>query len=243
MHSNRKAPWMLCLALLLVWPLTARAERPCRQIPSIIVEGNARLSVIPDRAELQVGVVTRDLKAAEAARQNAIMSQKLVSALKSKLGPQERLETAYYEVSPIRRWDSANKRYIREGYRCTNMMRLLLHDIKSVGRFLDLARQNGANRINGPYWYLADASAQKRKVQVMALKDAMAQARDLAKAAGVKLGAPLSINTTGITEPRRFMAKARVAPAPAGNQATPVAPARIHLSAEVRCVFMLLTNP
>lgn len=242
MYLNRKVLWTLCLLLILAWPAAARAEGRCLRIPSIEVDGSAKLTLPPDQAELRLGVVTRDLKAAVAARQNAAVMQKLVAALKAKLGPKDRLQTVRYEVAPVQKWDAATKSYRMEGYRCTNTVKVLLRDVKRTGDILDLARQAGANQVNGPYWSLADASAVRRKVQVMALKNALAQAKALAKAAGVKLGPPLKIDATQGGEPVMFRSRVMMKAAPR-NAATPVEPGRVSVSAQVRCVFALQSKP
>ncbi|MBU1275111.1 MAG: SIMPL domain-containing protein [Proteobacteria bacterium] len=230
---RRALPLILVLAILWL-PWAALAQEG---MPSVTVDGQATLSLKPEVGVITLGATTEALTAAQASRDNAAVMQKVVAALKGRLGPQDRLETAGYWLRPLTKWDNQAKQNIPVGYQAGHEMRLTSRDPLALAALLDAAVAAGANSISGPAWKLADPHAAQRKALAAAFADAQARARVLAQAAGMRLGLALKIKVSGADDPgpmlNRGMAKAMAA--------TPLQPNLVQVRAEVRCVFALLT--
>ncbi len=164
---------------------------------------------------------------------------RVLAALKRRLSPQDRLETAGYWLRPRTRWNKQQRRNEVIGYQASHRVRLTSRDPKALGGLLDAAVKAGANSVQGPRWELADPSGAQEKALAAAFAQARSRARALARAAGLKLGPVLSINT-GPERAPRFAAALRKANAGPG---TPLKPGLVEVSAEVSCVFTLQAGP
>ncbi len=231
----------IMLAILLAG-LTGFAVRPAAAgghraaTPRVKVTGQARLTLAPDQVTVNVGVASRADSAQKAAAANAAAMAKVRAAVKAALGKDGSLQTAEYRVYPRTEWDPKTRTSRTLGYEALNRLRVESPKVEAIGRVLAAATAAGANRIDGPRWGLAHPRAARRKVQVLAFKDARAQAKALAAEAGMALGPVISISATdrGRPGPVRMMAmnaKAEAAP--------PMEPGQIELSASVTCVFAL----
>jgi hypothetical protein len=225
---------LLVLILLLAAPTPARAEADPR--PSLSVLGRATLELVPDKVEMVVGVSTQAPTSAEAAQQNALAMNKVLAAVKARLGGDGVLQSVGYRVAPRYEWDG--KRNHPAGFQATNQVKVTLMEVKLAGTLLDEASQAGANLVNGPTWGLRDVAAARIKVQEEALHDAQAQALALARAAGLGLGPLKSADFAPGDAPRPQFAPAQALAARAAPE-TPVEAGLINLSATVRCVWYL----
>ncbi|MCB2193593.1 MAG: SIMPL domain-containing protein [Deltaproteobacteria bacterium] len=227
--------WLILTAVLvgLCLPFTALAQD---NSPSITVDGEATLRLAPDEGVITVGVSTDALTAAQASQANATAMQKVVSALKDKLGKKGRLETAGYYLRPLTTWDKENKKNTITGYRAQHQVRVTSRDPQALAGLLDAAVAAGANNISGPAWRLSDSQGAQRRALAAAFAEAQARAEVLAKAAGMHLGQVLKIRVSGVPETapmlNRGMAKAMAA--------TPLQPNEVQVRAEVDCQFALL---
>ncbi|ADK84121.1 protein of unknown function DUF541 [Desulfarculus baarsii DSM 2075] len=229
---------LLVVALLLAAPAWAGQGRDQEARPTVTVTGRAVLHKAADEAVLRLGMVSLAPTAAEAAERNSRLTAQVRAALKDLLGQGDRLETAGYDLSAQTQWDEAAKVNRVTGYRAAHTLRLTSADPQSLGRALDAAVGAGANEIDGPTWRLADEAAARIEAQAAALQDASAQARALAKAAGLRLAGLLSADAAGqggaAPVARLAMAAPRAAAPP-----TQLTPGRIAVEASVTCTFAL----
>ena len=234
---------LICLGILLfVFCLapSAGADDDAAAVRTVTVEGRASLALPPDQVRLTIGVTTQAPRAQEAAAENAAAMEKVVQTLKAALGEAGSLRTVGYRVSPRYEWNSQTRRNQFVGFEAVNQVEATSADIAAVGSLLDAAMAAGANSVKGPAWELKDPSAARIQAQAAALKDAEAQARALARAAGLELGRVLTIRTGGAGRPVPMMR------ALAGNRAakaTPMEPGRITADSVVSCVFELVPKP
>jgi uncharacterized protein YggE len=223
------------MVFYLVWLVAAGGAALAGGQPTVTVDGQATLRLKPELGVLTVGVITRAATAEQAAKDNAADMNRVLAALKRRLAPRDRLESAGYRLRPRTRWNKQQQRNEVIGYQASHRVRLTSHDPKALGGLLDAAVKAGANSIQGPRWELADPSGAQRKALAAAFAQAKARARALAQAAGLRLGPVLRIKT-GPERGPRFAAAPRLANAKAG---TPLEPGLVEVSAEVSCVFTL----
>ena len=103
------------------------------------------------------------------------------------------------------------------GYRATNRVTIKLHDVTKVAGTIDLVTGAGANELGGISFMVSSASQLLDEAREQAVADARRKAEIYARAAGVTLGAPVSIsedNTPGPMPYRRMAAGMAAAAAP-----------------------------
>jgi uncharacterized protein YggE len=126
------------------------------------------------------------------------------------------------------------------GYRATQSIRVVVHDIARTGIVVQRAVGAGATNVSGPEFFVFDAARSYRDALALAFEDARADAQILADRAGAQLGAVLSIEETTQTEPVPQTSAAAPAPGPAAAPAPPVQAGESQLDASVVVVFELV---
>lgn len=97
--------------------------------------------------------------------------------------------------------------------------------------------ESGANRIDGIGFGLRDPDAAESAVRMAAMKDARAQAENLARAAGVTLGQVLSIQSPPAGNGQTYLAVPAPMRAKRSGAAVPVVAGSIETGAEVAATF------
>jgi uncharacterized protein YggE len=111
------------------------------------------------------------------------------------------------------------------------MLTVRVRDLDNLGNILDLALQDGANQISGLRFDLKSPEPLEEEARALAVKDAMAQAGQLAEAAGVKLGKIRTISTTGGGGHYATLQTARL------GSGVPVASGEVTVDAQVSMTF------
>ena len=91
---------LILLALVQPAFALAQATPPSPPVPTIEVTGNGEARANPDRATMDIAVETHGATAAQAAAQNAKLSQRIADALKAKLGDTGKIQTGSYNLMP-----------------------------------------------------------------------------------------------------------------------------------------------
>ncbi len=155
----------------------------------IAVQGQGRVSVKPDMAIAELGAEARAPQLADAGADVGRRLTDVGARLKS-LGIAERdISTARYTIEPI----PAPQRNAQEpptimAYRVANIVRVRIREVGAAGRILDAAIAAGANTIPAVSLTISDRTGPEAQARVLAVRAAVAKARELADAAGVKLG-------------------------------------------------------
>lgn len=197
--------------------------------PSIRTSGEAVVSAKPDRAQIDVGVVTQSDTSQAAVSQNAAKLEATLAKLRQLLGVNADIKTISYAVTPNYRYPKEGGQPTITGYTVTNIVRITLDDLTKVGSVIDTAAQSGSNQIQNLRFTLKDESV----VQAQALRDAALQARAksqaLASALNLRVVRVLSVVESGSpVYPVREMAYAR-----ADTASTPIEPGTIEVRATV----------
>lgn len=196
--------------------------------PSISTTGEAIISVAPDRARIDVGVVTQADTSQHAAAQNAEKLDATLNRLRSLLGPHADIKTISYSLTPSYRYPQGGDPIIT-GYTATNIVRIMLDDLTKVGSVIDTATQAGANRIQSLQFTLKDEQPVLARALGEAAKKARQKAESLASALGVRVLRVLTATESGpAATPFRDIAFAR-----SEAVATPIEPGTIEVRATV----------
>ena len=191
----------LILSTALVLPLAAPVLAEDHPPRTISVTGTGTVEAAPDMATLTIGVTTQAATAAEALAANSTATDAVIARLTaSGIEPRD-MQTSNLSINP--NWsgyDSSTPTIA--GYVASNMLTVRVRALDSTGAVLDAAVADGANTLNGMTFGLADPEPVYNEARKEAVADARAKAELLALAAGVKLGAVLSISDAGaMTDP------------------------------------------
>ena len=208
-----------CIGLAAVALAGALLTTPARAqiIPpaAISVTGEATVLVPPDLAEIGGGVTSEAKTAREASEANNAAMGKVLQALKGAGIEEKDVQTARLSLQPQSAPNRSGPSAIA-GYRASNRVTVRVRDVTKVANVIDTLVGAGANEIGGINFVVSQASKLLDEARELAVADARRKAEIYAKAAGVTLGAPLSISEEGNSAPApyRRMAAGMAASAP-----------------------------
>ena len=202
----------LAVATVTWLPAPAMAQTPP---PMISVTGEATVSVPPDQAQIDGGVTSDAKTAREASDANNAAMGKVLLALKGAGIDEKDFQTSRLSLQPQSAPNRTGPSAI-VGYRASNRVTIRLRDVTKVANVIDTLVGAGANEIGGINFMVSQASKLLDEARERAVADARRKAEIYAKAAGVTLGAPLSISEEGNAAPipYRRMAVGMAATAP-----------------------------
>ncbi len=221
-------------------PLTAPACAETDQPPSVIsVTGEAHVSVPPDLAQIDAGVTSEAKTAREASDANNTAMGKVLLALKGAGGEEKDYQTSRLSLQPENSIPKQGVPSTVIGYRASNRVTIRLRDVTKVAGVIDALVSAGANDIGGINFMVSQASKLLAEAREQAVADARRKAEIYAKAAGVALGAPLSISEGGAAQP---MFRARMAQ-PMAAAPAPIAQGEETLSVTVGMTWAIKSTP
>ena len=194
-HRTALAAAALAGALLTA-PALAQVIPPA----AISVTGEATVSVPPDLAEIDGGVTSEAKTAREASEANNAAMGKVLQALKGAGIEEKDVQTARLSLQPQSAPNRSGPSAIA-GYRASNRVTIRVRDVTKVASVIDTLVGAGANEIGGINFVVSQASKLLDEARERAVADARRKAEIYAKAAGVTLGAPLSISEEGNSAP------------------------------------------
>jgi hypothetical protein len=153
--------------------------------------GSASISVNPDQAQLNVGVVTQGATAQDAGQQNAALTTTVLNALKGVLGTAGTIQTVSYSISP-RYSTTQGQTSVIIGYTASNTVQVTSTDLSLIGRLIDTANQAGANSVGNLSFSLQNPEPVMEQALGQAAKQAQAHANAIAAGLGAKTGVVIS---------------------------------------------------
>ena len=181
---------------LLTAPALAQVIPPA----AISVTGEATVSVPPDLAEIDGGVTSEAKTAREASEANNAAMGKVLQALKGAGLDEKDFQTSRLSLQPQSAPNRSGPSAIA-GYRASNRVTIRVRDVTKVANVIDTLVGAGANEIGSINFVVSQASKLLDEARERAVADARRKAEIYAKAAGVTLGAPLSISEEGNSTP------------------------------------------
>ena len=222
------------LILMMICATTFAAEIP---LPTISVSGEGLVEAKPDRASISVGVVTREKTSSAVQAANAKAAASIINSIVALGVERKNISTGNYNFTPAYRYTDNNKK-IFEGYEATNSVTVVVDDLNLVGKIIDTALSNGANRVDNLNFGLRN----KNFYQDEALKLAIADAKRKAEVAAAALGKNIvgvrsvSIDSSSVSSPRNYKL-ARAAAEDSASFETPIESGTLTCSASVRVIF------
>jgi hypothetical protein len=209
--------------------LAAPPPRPA----TIRVTGQAKVSEIPDRVYIDIGVTTQAPKSEAAATENATRLSAVIAAVKRAGGPGAQLTTTEYSISPNYTYPRNGGNPTVVGYTVSNVVEVRLDDLRRIGPAIDAATHAGSNNVQAIRFALRDEGVARGEALREAALNASKDAEALAAALGLRVVRVLSLDEGSLPEmpiyPRgRIFAQANAAAAP-----TPVESGTIDVSASL----------
>jgi uncharacterized protein YggE len=225
----------MAVAAVLLWPSSGQGQVTDKRAgpPSVTANAEATITVEPDQAEIDIGVVTQAKNALDAARENADKLARVVAEIKKVLGKGDELKTASYSLTPNYRYPQSGKPEL-VGYTASNILHIRTGTLANVGKLIDSAMQAGANTIHRLLFNLKD---DEQVAQLQALRLASSKAKVKAEAMAEALGLRV-VTVLSIVEGDRgvrpiVMPQARAAQMEALSAPTPVEPGTIEVRSSV----------
>jgi uncharacterized protein YggE len=231
------------VASLLALAATTSAQTPSQALPpSIQVTGEATLNAPPDRATVDIAVVTRGVSAQRAAATNGEETGRVIGELKKRLGSAATITTIGYSVQTEYRYPGEGRKPEVAGYVAANTVRVVTPDLDRVGDLIDAAVAAGANQVQQVRFTLQN----EEKVYADALRQAAARARveaeTLAAALGLKIVRVLTVVEEGMPVRPMLDTFRSVAAAP-DSAPTPMEPGTIEVHARVALTVEVAGGP
>jgi len=212
------------------------------QQQGIWVSGTGKVSVAPDIATLRLGIEAQETSVAVAQSEAAAAMDKVMAALTENGVAKKDIQTQYFNIRRVTKWDNNREEEVVIGYRVTNMVTAKIREMDRVGEIIDDIALAGGDliRIDNIGFSVEDPSAYYEEVREKAVVDAKTKAEQLADFAGVKLGRATYISEGTVMPPviyrQDFYAKAEVAPA----METPISPGELEISLNVQIAYAIL---
>lgn len=181
------------LALVLCTAAAAHEEPRPRLLA---VSGEGEISVAPDRADVSLAVEASEKALADAEKAVGDGTAQLLKLCDSLGIAKAQVRSAQLNVVP--QYDTAvlSNRPKIVGYMVSREVQVDLRDLSKLGKLLQGAMDNGANRISGVSFGSTKKDEHQRAALAKAAEDAKANAQTLAQAMGVKLGKLHTLNAS-----------------------------------------------
>jgi uncharacterized protein YggE len=194
--------------------------------------GEAIVTAKPDRAQIDIGVITDAATADQASSQNATQTTSVLDSIRHTLGSAGELKTVGYSLGP--RYDYSNGQAPRIiGYEARNTIVVTVDQLPLLGKIIDAATTTGANNINGISFTLRDDSAVRAQALSRAAEKARSNAEVLAKALGVQVVALLQAEPTEVPVRPLFKSAMPMAAGAMQRASTPVETGNLEVRATV----------
>jgi uncharacterized protein YggE len=170
-----------------------------QQNTGIWVNGEGKVTVVPDVAILSLGVEAQAATVAQAQSEASTAMAAVVSELKAGGVAEKDIKTQHFSIYPVRRWVPDKEEEVLIGYRVNNMITAKVREVENTGTIIDaVARAGGDNiRIDNIGFTVDDPAPYYKEARAKAMADAKDKAEQLADSARVKLGEPTYINESG----------------------------------------------
>ncbi len=157
------------------------------------VVGEGKVDVVPDTAHIDVGVNVANVATVEAAQSQIDKTNNAVIAAMQKLGiPKENIQTSNYSIYPAYDYSEGRGDTIT-GYTGNVTISIKTKNIVQVSQVIEEATKAGANQVQGTRFEVEDPDKYRKEARDEAIKNAKAQAQELADNLGIKLGKVVNV--------------------------------------------------
>lgn len=160
------------------------------QQTGIWVSGTGKVYATPDIAQLTLGVEAQATTVAVAQSNANEAMNAVIAALKAKGVADADIQTQYFNITEVTKWDYDKNEATITGYMVTNTVVAKIRVIAKTGEVIDAVVVAGGDyiRINGLNFTVNDPNIYYAQAREQAITYAMQKATQIATLTGVKLG-------------------------------------------------------
>ena len=221
----------------LLFPVfSATAQQKSGGPATVRVHGEATISVEPDRAEIDIGVITQGATSQAASDANAKQANAVIDQLKA-AAPAATIKTVNFSVNPNYRYPKDGGTPTILGYAANNTVRMELNDLALVRKVIEAATRSGANNVNRLNFTLKDEKPYRAQALGDAVRQARSSAEALASSLRMKLGPVVEVEEGQpvIISPARQVEFTKAE----SNTEPPISAGNIDVHASVNITFTL----
>ncbi len=250
----RRRNWLLAIGLVLVLAIVGLAGcSPGNTTPGEIgnlnissqqegiwVSGRGVVTVTPDIAILRLGIEAEEASVAEAQSQATKAMEEVMAALTDNGVAEKDIQTQYFSIRRVTKWDREKEEEIVVGYRVTNTVNVKIREIDKAGTIIDAVAVAGGDltRIDSINFSVDDPSAYYEEAREKAMTDAKAKAAQLAELADAKLGKATYISESSQAPPPIY--RQDIYEEAMSAATTPISPGEMEISLTVQVTYALL---
>jgi uncharacterized protein YggE len=180
---------LAALALLLAAPAGAQDPRT-PETRTISVTGSADVQVVPDRAEVALGVETKDPSLAVATRDNDERVRRVLAFLRRSGIPEDRIQTDYISIQPV--YDERNTKQL-DYYQVRKTIAVSVSDLAGFDALLAGAVEGGITHVLDVTFRTTELRRHRDEARDRATRAAKEKAERMAAALGARLGPVTSL--------------------------------------------------
>lgn len=200
------------------------------------VSGTGRVTVVPDIANINIGVRTEAEVVTDALDGNTAQANAISQVLQELGIAEEDIQTSNFNIYPSERYDPMTGQVEGRYFVVENTVSVKVRELSNLGQVLSAVVEAGANNIYGINFNVEDREAAVAEARQLAIEDAKAKAQAIAEAAGVQLGEIMNINvSSGSTPVTYFDAKGGAYT----EAAVPIAAGTLTISMECNLVYVI----
>ncbi len=115
------------------------------QQQGIWVNGEGKVTAVPDIAIISAGVQAQAATVSDAQSQASGAMDKVIAALKNNGVAAKDIQTQNFNIQKVSRWDSTNQQEIITGYMVTNTVTAKIRDVNNAGVVIDAVANAGGD--------------------------------------------------------------------------------------------------
>lgn len=210
------------------------------QQTGIWVTGEGKVTVTPDLAIIPVGIQAQAQSVAEAQAQANEAMNKVMAVLTTNGIAEEDIQTQYFNIQQLTRWNYDKEELVIYGYQVTNMVTVKIRDMAKPGTIIDAVSAAGGDliRINSIQFTVEDPTNYYDEAREKAVANAEDAAKQLADLTGVKLGKPIYISVSGVYSPQTPIYRDDKISPEAGSS-TPISAGELEISLTVQVTYAI----
>lgn len=171
-------------------------EERLPRVPALFVKGQGIVDIVPDTATFDAGfkIRERDLETAQ-----AVATERMTAILEAirQFGVADRdLKTSTHRVTAVWEYDNYRNPIKFLGYQIEAEVTVTVRELTVAGSALSAAVNAGASEVSELAFRKEDSTDSTSTARDLAVKDALAKARQMTSAAGVRLGRMLLFEET-----------------------------------------------
>ncbi|WML45257.1 SIMPL domain-containing protein [Neobacillus sp. PS3-40] len=149
------------------------------------VVGDGEITIPPNLATINLGVVTEGKELIQAEQENAISITKIINSLLSLGVPKKLIQTFDYRIESEYDFDQGKQLF--RGYKVTHLLNVKIEDLNLVGKIVDTSVQQGANYVANVQFTVKNKEAVYQQALSAAIDNALHKAQTIAGSLKVHL--------------------------------------------------------